>query len=159
MTCSSAKHPSFLQHQFAEPTTGITLRVHMAMMMSSWFGSKYHSVDPAINDTFLPMMWLEQDVHAQPQQLTQFKPMLLANRVIEIVRSYGRQVAAVAWGMAVLCGVAAAVAAGSRAGVEASKPAGGSGAESIAEHGEIEEPLLNDVADEESSVLPPVAHP
>ena len=29
-------------------------------MLSSWFGSKWHSVEAAVRDTFLPIFWAEE---------------------------------------------------------------------------------------------------
>ena len=40
-------------------------------MLSSWFGRKWHSIDPATQDTFLPIFWAEERSQAGAGQLRQ----------------------------------------------------------------------------------------
>ncbi len=49
-----------VRNPHAEPSTGITLRAAKRLMLSSWFGSKWRSIEPAARDTFLPIFWAEE---------------------------------------------------------------------------------------------------
>lgn len=63
-------------------------------MMSSWFGSRWRRVDPALRDTVLPIFWAELASSATPTQLQQFRPLLRARAVQRALRLYAQPVAA-----------------------------------------------------------------
>lgn len=93
----------------AEPNTGITLRAAKRLMMSSWFGPRWRSLDPLLRPTFLPVFWAELASQAKPAQLQQFKPLLRARAVQRALEAQVLPVAALLTLGALACLCAAAV--------------------------------------------------
>jgi hypothetical protein len=95
--------PPDLPEPPAEPNTGITLRAAKRLMLSSWFGRKWHSIDPATQDTFLPIFWAEERSQAGGAQLRQFRPLLRARAAAAALRRYAQPAALAAAILAVVC--------------------------------------------------------
>lgn len=87
----------------AEPNTGITLRAAKRLMMSSWFGPKWGTIDPSLTPTFLPIFWAELASQARGPQLRQFRPLLRARAAQRALRTYAVPLAEALGLLAVAC--------------------------------------------------------
>ena len=45
-------------------------------MLNSWFGERYHAVEPHVQDTFLPIFWASETSEASSQQLAGFRTLI-----------------------------------------------------------------------------------
>lgn len=100
LSCDPVKHDLFVD---VEPTTGITLRAAKRLMLSSWFGGKWHNVEASVRDTFLPIFWAEEASEASGEQLEQFRPMLRAKAAAAAIAAYALPAGLIAVGLAALC--------------------------------------------------------
>lgn len=62
--------------------------------MSSWFGRRWSAIDGAVQDTTLPLFWVEVGSRARPSQLRQFAPLLWAQRAQRALRAHAHVAAA-----------------------------------------------------------------
>lgn len=62
--------------------------------MSSWFGRRWSMIDGAVQDTTLPLFWVEVGSQARPSQLRQFAPLLWAQRAQRALRAHAHVAAA-----------------------------------------------------------------
>lgn len=127
---------------------GITLGASVRLMMSSWFGRRWSMIDSAVQDTVLPIFWVEVASSAKPAQLSRVKPLLWARAAQRALRLHANLAAAAFSTVAIFC---LAVAWVLRSGDAAEAP-GGSG-DAVA----VREPLLpqsHPVAAEEGSPPP-----
>lgn len=106
-SCNTCAHPLF--SPATEPNTGITLRAAKRLMLSSWVGGKWRTVDPRVRDTFLPVFWVEIASHAKHAQLALFAPLLWACRTQHVLATAALPATGglAALGAACLCVVAA----------------------------------------------------
>lgn len=129
----------------AEPTTGITLGARVRLQMSSWFGRRWSVIDGAVQDTTLPLFWVEVGSQARPSQLRQFAPLLWAQRAQRALRAHAH-VAAAAMATAAVFALAAGIVlrqGGGDVEVEAAAAAGGDGSAAAAQAAaDVRQPLL-----------------